>query len=370
MNGDGNFIEIRHRGDGAVVAVRGRFDWQAAEGSRDLLSHPPQVQAIDMAEATEIDTVGALFLTRLAAVLGPDVGFLNMRSSFQRFFADVAAADQGISRQVRRTARFADAVVSLGAIVSRAVHQAAAYIAFLGTLALVYGRVAARPRRLRLTSIVHHVQDVGVRALPITGLLAVLLGVVLAYQGADQLRRFGATIYVVNLLGVSILRELGVIITSIVVAGRSGSAFTAEIGTMKVNQEVDAMRTMDIDPMEALVLPRVTGLLIALPLLVICSDILALAGGAAMSRLTLGISIRQFLSQFRTGIPLHFLWAGLVKAPVFAVLIGVTGCFQGMRVSGSAESVGSHTTLSVVQSICLVIVFDAVFSLLFGWLRF
>ena len=370
MSAPDNFIEIRNREDGSSIAIRGKFDWRAAEGARDLLTHTPQASSIDMTEVTEIDTMGTLFLTRLIARLGPAASFVNMRPAFHVFFAQVAAADHAIPPPVVRCNGFVDYMIRTGATVSGFMRQTIAYIAFLGLMTTVFLKILSKPRRLRLTAILHHVEDGGVNALPITGLLALLLGAVLAYQGADQLRRFGATIYVVNLTGVAILRELAVVITSIVVAGRSASAFTAELGSMTVNQEVDAMRTMDIDPMEALVLPRVLGLLIALPLLVVCADLLGIAGGAVMARLALGISLPEFMSQFRAGIPVHFIWAGLVKAPVFAILIGVTGCFQGLRVSGSAESVGMHTTLSVVQSICLVITFDALFSLLFAWMRY
>ena len=199
--------------------------------------------------------------------------------------------------------------------------------------------------------------------------MSFLIGVVVAYQGADQLRQFGAEVFTVNLLGVSILRELGILITAIVVAGRSGSAFTAQIGTMKVNQEVDAMQTLGLDPVEILVLPRLTALVICLPLLAFYADMMALLGGAIMSLLALDISISQFVKQLQGAIKLSTFMVGMVKAPVFAFLIALVGCFEGLNVEGSAESVGRQTTLSVVEAIFLVIIFDAAFSIMFSYLR-
>jgi phospholipid/cholesterol/gamma-HCH transport system permease protein len=220
-----------------------------------------------------------------------------------------------------------------------------------------------------MVSVVFHVERIGIDALPILGLLAFLIGVVLAFQGADQLRQYGAEVFTVNLLGVSVLREIGVLITAILVAGRTGSAFTAEIGTMKVNQEVDAMRTIGLDPMETLVLPRLLALAIALPLLVFFANSMALAGGASMALLGLGLSLDQFLEQLGGAVKINTYLVGLIKAPVFAALIGMVACYEGLKVSGSAESVGIHTTRSVVKSIFLVILADAAFSVIFSWLR-
>jgi phospholipid/cholesterol/gamma-HCH transport system permease protein len=228
--------------------------------------------------------------------------------------------------------------------------------------------VLLRPRRLRLRAVVAHVERIGLHALPILGLLSFLIGVVLAYQGADQLRTYGAEIFTVNLLGVSILRELGGLLTAILVAGRSGSAFAAEIGTMKVNEEVDAMRTMGLDPVEVLVLPRLLAMVIALPLLTLYASLMALAGGAVMVVGALGITLPQFLNQLGEAVMLSTFWVGLSKAPVFALLIALAGCYEGLQVTGSAESVGRQTTKSVVEAIFLVIVADAFFSILFAQL--
>jgi phospholipid/cholesterol/gamma-HCH transport system permease protein len=204
--------------------------------------------------------------------------------------------------------------------------------------------------------------------MPIIGILLFLVGIVVAYQGVGQLSRFGAQIYTVDLVGISVLREMGVLISSIVIAGRSGSAFTAQLGTMQVNEEIDAIRTMGLDPLEVLVLPRILALMIALPLLTFFADIMAILGGAFMSTLTIDITFAQFLSLLNQAITLTHFWVGMVKAPIFALLIAMVGCFEGMRVRGSAESVGRLTTQAVVEALFLVIVVDAFFSILFSFL--
>jgi phospholipid/cholesterol/gamma-HCH transport system permease protein len=241
-------------------------------------------------------------------------------------------------------------------------------LSFFGQTMLTFMRVMLRPAKLRLTSLTHHLEQTCLNALPIVGLIAFLIGVVMAYQGADQLRRFGAEIFTVDLLGVSILREIGILLTAIVVAGRSGSAFTAEIGAMSVNQEIDALRSLGLDPVEVLVLPRLLALMIALPLLVFVADILGLIGGGLMAWTVLDISPGRFLTQLDSAIGPATFWVGMVKAPVFAFLIAMVGCYQGLQVSGSADSVGKQTTKSVVVGIFLVIVFDALFSIMFSYL--
>ncbi len=235
-------------------------------------------------------------------------------------------------------------------------------------MAATFARTLANPSRLRLRAVLFHVGQTGLNALPILGLLSFLIGVVLAFQGADQLRVFGAEMFVVNLLGVSILREIGILLTAIIVAGRSGSAFTAQIGTMKVNQEVDAIRTLGLDPIELLVLPRAIALVVSMPLLAFYAAVMGLLGGAVMCWAVLGIGFGVFLNQLDAAVNVTMLMVGLVKAPVFALVIAMVGCYEGLNVSGSAESVGRLTTRSVVESIFLVIVLDAAFSVLFSML--
>jgi phospholipid/cholesterol/gamma-HCH transport system permease protein len=212
-------------------------------------------------------------------------------------------------------------------------------------------------------------EQTGLNSLPVIGLLSLLVGVVFAFQGADQLRTFGAEIYTVNLLGIAILRELGVLLTAIILAGRSGSAFTAQIGTMKVNEEVDAMEVLGLDPIEVLVLPRLFAMMITLPLVAFFANIMGLLGGAIMCWATLDISIPTFLRQLRSPLPGWSFWIGIMKAPAFAGIIALTGCYEGLRVSRSAESVGRLTTRSVVESIFLIILADAVFSIIFSYAK-
>lgn len=257
-------------------------------------------------------------------------------------------------------------VEHIGANGLAAMIQARDMISFTGLVASVLAHTILRPRKLRLVALSRHIEDVGLNALPIVGLMSFLIGIVIAYQGVAQLQRFGAEIFVVNLIGVSILRELGVLITAILAAGRSGSAFTAQIGSMKINDEVDAMRTLGLDPMQLLVVPRILALLIALPLLTFFANIVGLAGGAMMSWINLGISPDLFISRVQQTISINHFWVGMIKAPVFALLIGMTGCFQGFRVEKRAESVGARTTQAVVQAIFLVIIADALFSVFFN----
>ncbi|HUJ45890.1 MAG TPA: MlaE family lipid ABC transporter permease subunit [Rhizomicrobium sp.] len=240
-------------------------------------------------------------------------------------------------------------------------------LGFLGRVTIETIEAILAPRReLPVPAFVRQIDETGVTALPIVGLLAFLIGVVLAYQGADQLRRFGAEIFTVDLLGVGFLRELGGLVTAIIVAGRSGSAFTATIGTMRVNEEVDAMETMGLNIPEILVIPRVLGLVIALPLLTFFADVVGLVGGAVMCYFDLGITVPEFLRELQQAITIKTLLVGLIKAPVFAFIIALVGCFEGLKVERNAESVGKLTTRSVVEAIFLIIAFDAGFSIFFS----
>ena len=244
--------------------------------------------------------------------------------------------------------------------------QAVALLSFVGEAALALAHCIAHPSRLRWRPILFNIRSAGFDALPIVGLLAFLLGVVVAYQSADQLRQYGANIYVVDLVGVSMLREFAPLITAIIVAGRSGSAYAAQIGTMAVTEEIDAMRTIGIVPLEMLVLPKIIALMIALPLLTVFADVLGVAGGMLMGRAQLGVGYVEFLDRFVKAVGTATFLVGIGKAPVFAAIIATIGCFQGFRTKGGADSVGRQTTLSVVQSIFFVIVADALFSIAFS----
>ncbi|RSK33049.1 MlaE family lipid ABC transporter permease subunit [Rhodovulum iodosum] len=239
---------------------------------------------------------------------------------------------------------------------------------FSGVLGLFLSRLAqiiARPRAFRLTALTHHCETVGLQAVPIVSLMAFLIGVVLAFQGSAQLRQFGAEVFVVDLIAISILRELGILLTAIIVAGRTASAFTAAIGSMKMREEIDAMRTLGIDPGHALIVPRVLALILMLPILGLIANLAGLFGGALMSWIELGISPAMFMTRLVEGTDVANVFVGLVKAPVFALLIGVIGCQAGLAVGKTAESLGRMTSSAVVAAIFAVILADALFSIFF-----
>ena len=243
-------------------------------------------------------------------------------------------------------------------------------IVFLGRIATVVGQAFSRPRAWRISSLARHIYETGITAIPIVALIAFLISVIVAYLGAQQLSRFGADIFVVDLVTIATLREMGVLLTSVIVAGRSGSAFAAEIGVMQLNEETDALRAMGMNPIELLVVPRVLALVIALPLLTVIADAMGLAGGGLLSLINLHIPLPQFMARLRESLSPTTFWSGLVKAPVFAVLIAMVGTYRGMQVRDSARELGRLTTVAVVQSIFMVILADALFAVLFVQIHF
>jgi phospholipid/cholesterol/gamma-HCH transport system permease protein len=243
------------------------------------------------------------------------------------------------------------------------------FLSFIGKLSVESLSLLIHPTRWRWRAIINTIDQTGFHALLIIALMSFMIGVVITYQMGNQLRTYGANVFVVDLLGLSILREFGPLLTAIMVAGRTGSAFAAQLGIMKINQEVDALNTMGIPPAYLLLLPRILGLLVALPLLTIWSDIFGVIGGMVMAKSMLGVGWLDFLFRFQHQIPLKTLLIGLGKAPVFALIIACIGCFEGMEVQGSAESVGKRTTRSVVLGIFFIIIVDAIFSVLFSWLN-
>ena len=220
-----------------------------------------------------------------------------------------------------------------------------------------------QPWRFRTTSFIHHLDHAGFRAVPIIALICFLIGAVVMQQGVVQLKPFGAEPFAVNMVAILALREVGILLTAIMVAGRSGSAFTAEIGSMKMREEIDAMRTLGIDPMDTLVLPRILALVVALPLLTFLGDLMGLAGGGLMAFAVLGLDASNYLDKLRDVVDFQHFMAGMIKAPFAAVIIGLVGCLEGLKVEGSAESLGTHVTSAVVKAIFLVIIFDAVFAM-------
>ncbi len=366
--------------EAGVLVVHAAGDWlvtEAADLNRRLraLSVPSgRSVVVDAAGIERLDTAGAWLLLRTERELagrGHAVTLSNLRPNLMPLFEQLR--DRGVisppPHPIPAHHFFPGFLARLGEVTIGILRRGYSILGFGGLVFVTIARLLAQPGRLRLRATISQMEQVGLDATPIVGLLSFLIGIVMAFQGADQLRRFGAEIYTVNLLGITILRELGVLLAAIIIAGRSGSAFTAQIGTMQVNQEIDAMHTLGLDPVEVLVLPRLFGLMLTLPLLVFYADALGLLGGFLMTWATLGITLPIFLEQLRGAITSWTLWVGVIKAPVFAAIIAMVGCYEGFNVSGSAESVGRLTTQSVVESIFLVIVADAAFSVLFSMLR-
>src|ERR1039458_5837306 len=320
---------------------------------------------IDASAVTAMDTSGAWMLHRTMRALqehGHSVQVRGLRPEFEALLQLIA------SRSVTYEAAAVPGVLaSIGQRSWRSVLSALGMLSFLGENAIVLLRSLAQPSRIRWRPVLHNLQTAGFEALPITGLLSFLMGIVIAYQGAEQLRQFGANIYVADLVGLSMVRELSPMLTAIIVAGRSGSAYAAQIGTMKVTEEIDALRTIGVDPLELLVLPKVLALIVALPLLTVYTDVMGVLGGMIMAHAQLDVSFGAFLDRLNEAISLDSYLVGVGKAPVFAVIIALVGCYQGFQVGGSADSVGRQTTLSVVQSVFLVIVIDSLFSIVFSW---
>jgi len=324
---------------------------------------------LDVSAIATLDTAGAWLLHRTIRALeqrGATVRTTGLQPEFSTLLQLIAArADMAQPAAPARVGLLA----TIGEQAWHSLHGFSGMLAFIGESAIALLRSLAQPRRIRWRPILHNLQTAGFEALPITGLLSFLMGVVIAYQGADQLQRFGANIFIADLVGLSMLRELSPLLTAIIVAGRSGSAYAAQIGTMKISEEIDALRTIGVGPQELLVLPKILALVIALPLLTVFADVTGVLGGMIMASNMLDISFSVFLDRLGDALSLSSFLTGIIKAPVFAVIIALVGCFQGFQVHGGADSVGRQTTVSVVQSIFLVIVADALFSVIFNWLE-
>jgi len=328
----------------------------------------PGPVVVDAAALSALDTAGALLLLR------------TLRASGQPFEAHriegLREADAALLRLVatrlepERPARephfaFREMLARIGGAVWRFIAQGREFLGFVGLTMATLAQVLVGRRRLRWTSTVFHMEQVGLDAVPIVALLTFLVGAVVAFVGATALRDFGAEVFTVELVSISFLREFGVLLTAILLAGRSGSAFTAQIGSMKSREELDAIQALGLDAIELLVIPRLIALLVMLPLLAFIAMLMGILGGGIVGVLALDITPGMFVSRLHEMTDISHFWVGMSKAPVFAFLIAAVGCLEGFKVEGSAESVGRHTTASVVQSIFLVIVFDAVFAMFF-----
>ncbi len=325
---------------------------------------------VDGAGIAALDTAGAWVLQQWLQRLRAEGGVVTLSGLPEPFARLMDIVAKQLADEAAHPAPAApprpNALASVGHSAANAIGRMLALLAFVGEGATAFAHSIVHPTRWRWRPILFNIRTAGFDALPIVGLLSFLLGVVVAYQGADQLRLYGANIFVVDLVGVSMLREFAPLITAIIVAGRSGSAYAAQIGTMAVTEELDAMRTLGIAPMELLVLPKVIALMIALPLLTVFADVLGVFGGMIMARAQLGVGFGDFLDRFVKAVVTSTYLTGLGKAPVFAAIIAVIGCHQGFLTKGGADSVGRQTTHAVVQSIFLVIVADAMFSIAFS----
>ncbi|MCH7888155.1 MAG: MlaE family lipid ABC transporter permease subunit [Proteobacteria bacterium] len=368
---------IKSERDGArlVVSLGGRWGIDEADRLdgelRRLAPGPAKAVSIDIAGVEALDTAAALVLYRARKRLRADghaAEFARARPELSALLDLIEANDAPVECRAPREPPLRAIVAHVGRATIEALDNGLKMLSFFGLTMTTLARAAIRPWRIRGTALVGHMEQAGLDAVPIVALISFLIGVVLAYQGADQLAKFGAEIFVVNLVGISVLREIGILLTAIVIAGRSGSAFTAAIGSMKVREEIDAMRTLGLDPIEVLVLPRLLALIVTLPLLAFFADAMGLLGGGLMAWISLGIGPAQFIERLGDAVPMWSFWVGIIKAPVFAFLIAMVGCYEGFQVSGSAESVGRHTTKAVVEAIFLVIVVDAAFSILFAYL--
>lgn len=336
----------------------------AAEHGRRIL--------IDLSHVDRLDTLGAWVLDRTRHDLGAQglsADFVGARSEHHILLNEVAYRGFQPVHPVRRSP-FVEFLSDIGRGVAGAGRDFVGGIGFLGAVVGAFLRVVTHPSRFRGTPLVHHLEHIAFRGVPIIVLISFLVGCIVAQQGIFQLRKFGATAFVIDLTGILTLRELGVLLTSIMVAGRSGSAFTAEIGSMKMREEIDALRVMGLDPIEVLILPRILALIIALPILAFLANMAALYGGGVVAWIYGDISPDVYVSRLRSAIGLQTFMVGIIKAPFMALVIGLIASMEGLEVEGSAESLGQHVTSSVVKAIFMVIVLDGIFAMFFAAIRF
>ena len=324
---------------------------------------------IDLSGVERMDTVGAWLVYRAVRDRGAKVAGATPES--QSLLDQVAEFDRPVQVHPDEKSSVTRVVAELGEWIAETGRTLVGLLGFFGAALVSMANLVSRPRRFRWNAVVQRFDVVGVRALGIIGLMSFLIGVVIGQQGAVQLQQFGAEVYTINLIGRITVRELGTLMTAIMVAGRSGSAFAAQLGTMKITEEIDAMRTIGVSPIEALVIPRLIAAVVMMPLLAFWAMLMSLLGGGIFVWLSLGIPPLTYIQRLQEVIPLTDLWVGLIKAPVFGFIIALAGCFQGMLVESNSEEVGLRTTTAVVQSIFLVIVIDAVFAVFFssvGWI--
>ncbi|TDK19422.1 MlaE family lipid ABC transporter permease subunit [Luteimonas aestuarii] len=356
--------------DGGRIVLRGLWTLDhASEIGAALRGAPDGVATLDASGVERLDSLGVLQLLRFADRRKLDFSAIRFHDDHHALVAAIEDVHDDRPKG-KREYGFAAALGRLGYAMHDNGKEIVALVSFLGEALVKLGRTVVQPRRFRLTSTVHHMEQVGLDAVPLVALLSFLVGAVIAFLGAQILADFGATIFVVELVSIAFLREFGVLLTAILLAGRTASAFTAQIGAMVSREEVDAIRTLGLDPMDLLVLPRIIALLVMLPLLTFIAMIAGLLGGLSVGVFSLDIPPQAYLARMQEQMELRHFIIGMAKAPVFALVIGLIGCLEGLQVKGTAQSVGERTTSSVVQTISLVIVMDAIAAIWFmhmGW---
>ena len=362
---------------GAALQLAAKGSWTAIHArSLELLlqdaplrADPKQSVTVNLSALAELDTFGAWLLERLVRAYregGREAGFASVPDRYRGLLDEMVQVNRTPPPAVPHENSLLAGLDRLGRTVAGSRQEAAYFLGMLGALGAALARVIRRPRMLRLTSAVHHLDRVGWQAIGIILLITFLIGGIIAQQGFFHLRQFGADEYVVDLVAILVVREIGVLIVAIMVAGRSGSSYTAELGSMKMREELDALRTMGLDPLDVLMLPRVLALVCALPMLTFLGDVSALFGGGIVAWLYGGMSPEIYLERLQQAVTIDHFKVGIIKAPFMALVIGVVACSQGLRVRGSAESLGLRTTTSVVMSIFLVIVLDGLFAIFFA----
>jgi phospholipid/cholesterol/gamma-HCH transport system permease protein len=362
-------LDPQMENDACVLRFRGNLSLLRV---RRLSEEIDQITAeritVDLADVERMDTVGAWLIHKLERDRGATI--VNVSPDQQTLIDQVAKADRPVQLEEEEEPVIEEIVGRVGSATQLAAQTMLGLLGFFGALCMSIWGIIRHPRRFRFNAVVTRFEIVGIHALGIIGLMSFLVGIVIAQQGAVQLRQFGAEVFTINLVGRSALKELGVLMTAIMVAGRSGSAFAAQLGTMKLNEEIDAMRTIGVSPMEALVVPRVMATVLMMPLLGFYAAVLAIVGGGIFCWVSLGIPPITFIQRTREVVPMTDLYQTLIKAPVFGLIIAMAGCYQGLQVKGNAEEVGLRTTTAVVQGIFLVIVVDAFFAVFFTAIGF
>ena len=354
--------------DPGRLRLSGRWTLRYAhEIGERLRQVPSSVRVFDARGVDRLDSAGVLQLLRHARRNDLDFGTFEFDESHLALVETIEDVHDDRPKR-RKEYGFAAAVGRLGFAVHDNAREVLALVGFLGRNLVALLRLVKEPHRFRLTSTVHHMEQVGLDAVPLVLLLSYLVGAVIAFLGANVLREFGAQIFVVELVSIAFLREFGVLLTAILLAGRTASAFTAQIGAMVSREEVDAIRTLGLDPVDLLVLPRLLALLLMLPLLTFLAMVAGMAGGLSVGALSLDIPPEQYFNRMQETMELRHFWVGMSKAPVFAVVIALIGCLEGLQVKGTAQSVGERTTSSVVQSISLVIILDALAAMWFMYM--